>query len=336
MMTPKSKQAVTSETGDKSADEGECSANTVQIITFEFLLHACGLLPPDSATLFVRLLHKIYLTVVFALYTCTLLGQMAVVYVYWGNIPVISTTVGNMSALILAVLACAYFLRNQEKYMGLIDLLKMEFVAKVASKYVKFIRHTDRQMKLYLWISVPIVMALGIIWIAAPFVNMDASSGSSSNVTREENSLKRMVFAMWVPFGIEDSPQFEIFIGLQMIILSLPMVMLSAVDLTFLSLLGHAAAQFKVLCAMLRDMHENISEGVSHRTEHTSPLHLTADDSSAKETLTSANDTICHESGSEISGNPCFERLQEDCHVIIDPFKMYLVSCIRRHQDLIA
>jgi hypothetical protein len=338
MITPKGKQIETPETREKLNNEEELSDNNVQIITFDFLLHVSGLLPPKNATPFIRFLHKMFLTGIFSLYISALLGQVVAVYTYWGNILVVSTTVGHMSALLLAVIACLYFLKNKEKYKELVGLLKTEFVAKVATKYVKFIYGADRQMKLYLWLSVPIVTLLGVIWIVAPFVNKDTNSNFSNvTATRAENNLRRLVFPMWLPFGIEDSPQFQITIGLQMIIVSLPIVMLAAVDLTFMSLMSHAAAQFKVLCAMLNDMHENIAESEFHRTEErASPMHVSTGDSSVKETLTSAKDIMCHESGSGISRNHSSEMGKENCHVTIDAFQLYLVQCIRYHQSLIA
>jgi cation transport ATPase len=337
MITPKDKQIETSETREKSNNEEEFSVNKIQIITFDFLLHVSGLLPPNNATPFIKLLHKIFLTGIFSLYTSALFGQVIGVYIYWGNIPVISTTVGHMSALLLAVIACAYFLRNKEKYKELVDLMKTEFVAKVTTKYVKFIHHAERQIKLYLWISVPLVTLLGIIWVTAPFVNKDTSSNFSNiTVSRDENNLKRLMFAMWLPFGVEDSPQYEIILGLQIIVVSLPIAMLAAVDLTFMSLMGHAAAQFKVLCAMLNDMHENITESKQHRTEPASPMRVSTDDSSVAETLTSTNDILCHESGSGIPMKHSSEMRQENCHVIIDPCQLYLVDRMRHHQALIA
>ncbi|PNF19667.1 hypothetical protein B7P43_G16859 [Cryptotermes secundus] len=113
-------------------------------------------------------------------------------------------------------------------------------------------------------------------------------------------------------------------------------LMLVAVDATFLLLITHAAAQFKVLCAMLNDMHENISEVELNRTKQMSPLQDTAEFNLMKDPLTSADDITCHELGSGNSASRKSETaVLENCHMNKDPFQLYLAECIKHHQAII-
>jgi hypothetical protein len=72
---------------------------------------------------------------------------------------------------------------------------------------------------------------------------------------------------MWAPFDIKKSPQYEIIIVLQFVIITLSLAQIFSVDTMFVSLMSHVVAQFKVLCATLNDMHENVSESDLHRTK---------------------------------------------------------------------
>jgi hypothetical protein len=331
MITTKKKQTEASEKREKLNNDEEFSVNKVHIMTFYFMFHVSGLIPPKNATPFLRFLYKVFLTVVFTLYILTLLGQMMAVYVHWGNIPVISTIMSYMSGLLISVISCVYFVYNKDKFMRLVDLLRSEFVANMNSKYMKFIHIAERQIILSTTFSAPIAVCLGAISIVVPFLNNNTISNfDNNNVTSDGSNLDRLILVIWVPFSIEESPQFEIIMAFQMIVICFSILMLTAVDLLFLSLMSHAAAQFKVLCAMLNDMHENVSEDELNRTKHD-----IADSNLMKDPLTSANNIVSHESESGICGSPSSETLQDNCHVNRDAFRLYLVECIKYHQAVI-
>jgi hypothetical protein len=81
--------------------------------TFNFLLRVSGLLPPQNAMPFKILLYKIFLTGTFTLAILGLLGQIIAVYVYWGDIPEIANITSHLIALLLATIACLYFLQSK-------------------------------------------------------------------------------------------------------------------------------------------------------------------------------------------------------------------------------
>jgi hypothetical protein len=336
MISPKKKQVETPETRENFNNDGEISLNKVQIMTLGFLLHVSGLVPPNNATPFIRFLYKVYRTVIFTLFTLAFLGQMMAIYVHWGNIPLISTTISYMSGIILSAILCVYFLHNKDKFMRLIDLLRSEFVANMNSKYITFIHVAERQVILAVTFGAPIAITLGAISIVAPFLSNNITSNlGNKTVTSDGNNLDRLLFVIWLPFAIEESPQFEIIMISEMILICFGLLMLTAVDAIFLLLISHAAAQFKVLCAMLNDMHESVSEVELNRTKHRSRLHDIAEPNLVKDPLTSADDTMSHESGSRNCGSPSSETRQKNCHVIKDPFNLYLVECIKYHQAVI-
>jgi hypothetical protein len=330
------KQIQTSESRKEFSNKEEFSVNKVQIMNFNFLLHVSGLFPPNNATPFIILLHKIFLRGTFTLYILGLLGQMIAVYVYWGDILLIANIVSHLTGLLLTIIAGLYFLHNRNKFMKLVDFLRTEFVAKMKSKYTRFVEGVEHQIKMAVIIAVPIAANLGIFFVIAPFLNKnEINSFENKSAIKGESNLEGFIFVIWTPFDIKKSPQYEIIIFLQFIIITVPLAQIFSVDTVFVTLMSHAAAQFKVLCAMLNDMHENISEDEMNRTKRKSPLHFSIDDSSVKDAATSAHENIPHEyrSGFEKdSGSPSSEVAHPGDE---DPFRLYIVECIKYHQTII-
>jgi hypothetical protein len=219
--------------------------------------------------------------------------------------------------------------------MSLIDLLRIQFVSRIKSKYVELILIAERQIKTFVILSVSISTIFGAIWITNPLIKM--YNFEKNKGTIEIHDFERLIFIVWAPFEIYDSPQFEIIMVLQIIASTFSLLTLLAVDVLFLSLMSHAAAQFKVVCAMLSDMHENISEDELNRTKRKSPLNDIADSDLIKDPLTSTDDTVCQESRSGHSRSRKFETARpEISQTGEDPFRLYLVECIKHHQAVIG
>jgi hypothetical protein len=329
------KQIHPSESREELSNEEEFSVKKVQIMTFNFLLHVSGLLPPNNATPFILLLHKVFLTGQFTLCVLALLGEMMAIYVYWGDIPLIANITSHMTGLILTSITSLYFLHSKNKLLKHVEFLRMEFVVKMKSKYITIVERAERQIKLAVTIAIPIVVNVGTLWLSAPFLfNNEINNFENRSVTKDESNLEGFMFVVWAPFDIRNSPQYEIILALQFIIIFLAVLQIFSVDVMFGSLMGHAAAQFKVLCAMLNDMHENISESDLQRTKRISPLHVSTDDGSVKKAVKSGHDnTHEYRSGFEKdSGNPSSETARP---VNEDECRLYIVECIKYHQTLI-
>jgi hypothetical protein len=313
----------------------EISMEKVQIMKYHFVLNIFGLEPPKYATPFVRSLYKVFITGIYTLFMLALLGQLLAVYVHWGDIPVFSITVSHMSGLILASVTCAYYLKSRDKFAHLIDLLRTQFVNKMHSKYVEFIHIAERQVSVSVILTVAVCSNCSAIWLVTPYFKL--YNFKRNNGTAGGNDFERLIFVMWAPFEMYQSPQFEIIMMLQTIASSFSGFTLFAIDNVFLSLMAHAAAQFKVLCAMLNDMHQNIAESDPHTTRRTSPLHLSTTDSAVTEASTRANETVCHESESGISGSYGSETARsENGQNGADAFRLYLAECIKHHQAIIG
>jgi hypothetical protein len=330
------KRIETSQKSDVINNEEEFPVNKVQIIDHYFLLNIVGLDPPKNATPFVRLLYKIFMTGIFIIFMFALLGQLMAVYVHWGDIPVMSITVSHMSGLLLATISCAYFLYRKEKFLNLIVLLRTEFLTRVRSKYIQFVDIAERQIRLYLVLVVLHTADLATIWVLRPLIKIH--SYDSNNATEKGRDFDRLIFVIWAPFEIYDSPQFEIIMVLQTFASVFAVLTLFPVDVMFLSLMAHAAAQFKLLCAMLNDMQENISESEFHMTEErASPMHVSTNDSPMREISISADDIVSHESQCGDSRSCECETEHPECgRKGDDPFRLYLAECIVHHQAIIG
>jgi hypothetical protein len=207
-------------------------------------------------------------------------------------------------------------------------------------EYVKLILNAERQVKLDVLLSSPIVTACGLIWAAAPFINKNPTWNiDDRDATTGDHNLERMIFVMWTPFEIGESPQFEIIILLQIIIVSLAVFQLYAVDIMFLSLMSHTAAQLKLLSSMLNVMHQEISENSLHATTVIASQFLTADGTFVNQERTSADGSTSLQSWSGInehSGNHSTQMVcPKDDALCDDPFRQHLVKCIKHHQAII-
>jgi hypothetical protein len=330
------------ETGDCINDE-EFSGSGLRIMRINFIiLNIVGLIPPDRAGPFMRFIYKVFIAVVMFMEVLILLGQLIAVVMHWGNLQLIANTMGPMNGFTLSFVSCTYFLRNKTKILMLIDLLREKFVSKTKSKYIKIIKNAERQIIIYFYISSPVVGCCCFFWAIAPLINRNASSNTeANNVTETEQNFEKMSFVMWTPFDIEQSPQFEILTALQVSLMYIGVVVLYAIHVMFLSLLSHSAAQFKVLVAMLNDMHENIGGNELPTTENIFPPNSAKDGRKVINNVTvkrnvADGDTVALNEKNEESRNSIL-HLMLIKHDNLDEkeFQQYLVNCIKYHEAVI-
>jgi hypothetical protein len=329
-----------SRTTEEVNNEEEISENSVHIMTFKILLNIVGLLPPENATSFVRLLYKLFIAGILLIYTVTVSCQLIAILVYWGNIPLISATMCVMNGIIVTMITCIYFLHSKTKFLELVDLMRSKFVAVVKLKYIKFVKNAERQVKMDVLLSSPVISGCGFMWTVVPLLNNGPVLNSEDkNATAGDHNLERMIFVMWFPFETEESPRFEIIFLLQFIIISLAIFQLYFVDIMFLTLMSHAAGQFKVLQVMLADMHQNISENGLHSTKDINSLHITTDGSFNYEAHTSTDSPVSLQSWIQVKDDSEHPRTQivclKDDEMCKDQFIKYLVECIKFHQAII-
>ena len=268
-------------------------------------------------------------------------GQFIAVINYWGNLQLIANTMCIMNGFTVSFVSCTYFLRNKAKFLMLIDLLKVKFVAVTKSKYIKLVRNAERQIIVYLYLSSPIVASCAFSWVIAPFVNRSNFPDlEGNNVTNRERRVEDMIFVMWTPFHIEQSPQFEIITVLQVLFMNIGTGIVYAVGMLFLSLMSHSAAQFKVLAAMLDDMQQNIfadvlsnkkrkfllNKDIADETEEEVPIHIMTESSCTEDKQQSKN----HSSELILS-----KEVSDKNRLVEDEFRKYLVNCIQCHRDII-
>ena len=341
MIGSKKKESKLSEINDTFKSEEEFPPCEVKIMTISVALSAVGLLPPAKSSSFIRLIYKTFTVIIHIVYALTVIAEVIAIAIHWGNIPVIATTMGAMSGLVASMCTSMHFLRNRQKFISLIDMLRSEFIAKLKPKYMKFIFNAEREAILCGLLLFPLAVIIDFIWIVAPFLNRNPlyNFENEKDVT-EEIGVEKLIFMMWLPFEFEKSPHYEILIVLQAFVMTFALVMICAVDLVFLSLMSHAAAQFRVLCAMLQDMQENVTENNLHTTRHVASLHSGTDVSFTKDGQVSINEspfTHFWSGDTERSASLLVEtEYLKNEHLEEDLFRQYLVERIRHHQAVFA
>ena len=223
----------------------------------------------------------------------------------------------------------------------LIDVLKVKFVAVNKSKYIKLVRNAERQIVVYLYLSSPIVACCIFSWVIAPFINRSNFSDLvDSNVTKRQQTVENMIFVIWTPFNIEQSPQSEIITVLQVLFVNVGTGIIYAVGMLFLSLMSHSAAQFKVLAAMLDDMQQNVFADVLPNKERKCILNKDIADVTEEEApIYILNERSCTENKQQSINHSSELFLSKDVgdenRRVEDEFRKYLVNCIQCHRDII-
>jgi hypothetical protein len=292
MIGSKKKESNISETNNTFKTEEQFPACETKIMTLSVGLIAVGLIPPAKSSSFIRMIYKIFTIFIHIIDALTLIAEITAVLIHWGNIPVVATTMGAMSGLIASMCTSIHFLRNKQKFLRLIDMLESEFVAKLKPKYMNIILNAEHEAILCGILLFSLALIVDFIWIVAPFLNRNPLHNfKNKNDVTEISGVEKLIFMMWVPFELEKSPHYEILIVLQVFVMTSALLMICAIDLVFLSLMSHTAAQFRVLCAMLRDMNENVTENTLNTTRHVASLQSGADVSFTKEDQVSLNDS---------------------------------------------
>jgi hypothetical protein len=306
------------------------------------MLNLVGLLPPNCAGPKVQSTYKAFIAFVLLMEALILSGQFIAVVTYWGNLHLIANTMCLMNGFTISFVSCTYFLRNKAKFLMLINLLKVKFVARTKSKYIKLVRNAERQIVIYLYLSSPIVACCTFSWVIAPFINRSNFYDlEDRNITDRQKSVEQMIFVMWTPFDIERSPQSEIITVLQVFFVNIGTGIIYAVGMLFLSFMSHSAAQFKVLASMLDDMKQNIyadvlpnekrkfilNKDIADMTEEEAPIYV------MNESLLTENkeQSINHSSKMMLS-----KEVGDNNRLVADEFRKYLVNCIQDHRDIIT
>jgi hypothetical protein len=327
--------------GDISNHE-EFPASNLKIMRINLIMfNLVGLLAPNDAGPMVRSTYKAFIAFVLLMEGLILSGQFIAVVTYLGNLHLIANTMCLMNGYIISFVSCTYFLRNKAKFLMLIDLLKVKFVARNKPKYINFVRNAERQIVLYLYLSSPIAACCTFSWVIAPFINRSKYYDlEERNVTDRQNNVENMIFVMWTPFDIERSPQFEIITVLQVFFVNIGTGIIYAVGMLFLSFMSHSAAQFKVLAAMLNDMKQYIyvdvlpnkkrkfvlNKDIADVTEEEAPMYIMNESSWTENKQQSAN----HSSEPMLS-----KEIGDENRLVEDEFRKYLVNCIQNHRDII-
>lgn len=328
--------------GDFSNQE-EIPASDLKIMRINLImLNLVGLLPPIGAGPLIRSTYKAFIAFVLLMEVLILSGQFIAVVTYWGDLHIISNTMCLMNGFTLSFVSCTYFLRNKAKFLMLVDLLKVKFVAATKSKYIKSVRNAERQIVVFLYLSSPVAACCALSWAIAPFINRSNFSDlKDRNITNRQQSVENMIFVMWTPFDIEQSPQFEIITVLQVLFGNIGIGIAYAVATLFLSLMSHSAAQFKVLAAMLDDMQRNIyadvlpqkkrkfllNKEVVDVSEEEGPLYVMDGSPRTENKLQS----MTHNSEQILSS----KEIGDENRLLEDEFQKYLINCIQYHKDII-
>lgn len=245
----------------------------------------------------------------------TIGSQVIAMVIYWGNMRVITYTLGTTMGCVITCCDYINFMYRKRTVLEMVHHMKTEFIAKMRPKYRKLLDSTEREAKfltiLRVVLAVLAITSAGLL----PIINKDASAVDIDfkNMTTEQIITEKLVLVMYIPFEFRESPQYEMTFLYQILSASMMVFSSQSVDLLLMILMSLLAARFKILGKLLDEMNENISEDKINYEDYILP-----DDFSAH--------------SSNFEGIPDETALSGDKD---DPFRLYLVDCIRQHESAI-
>jgi hypothetical protein len=306
------KQITIPEVGKNVNAKEENSTYELKIFKLNFLLLSyVGLWIPETSSKLAKILYSFFPLIQLVVMAITIGAQVIAMVIYWGNMKVITYTLGTTMGCIITCCDFMNFLYHKRTVLEMVQQMKTEFIAKMKPKYRKFLDSTEREA---IFLTV-LRCVLAIFAIASagllPIINKDASAIDIDfkNMTVEQIITEKMVLVMYIPFDFRESPQYEITFLYQILSASMMVFASQSVDLLLMVLMSLLAAQFKILGKLLDEMTENVAANELNYEKYMLP-----------------DDCMAH---SALDGIPEETALGGDRE---DPFRLYLIDCIRQHQ----
>jgi hypothetical protein len=244
----------------------------------------------------------------------TITAQLIAIAIYWGNIQVITYTLASMTGCVITTTDYINFLCHKPIIFDIVEQMKTDFIAKMKPKYRHFLDTSERQAKFFTFVrcllAVFAISAAGLL----PLINKDASTVEIDfkNMTIEQIITEKMVLVMYMPFDFRESPQYEISFLYQILAASSMVIASQSIDLLLMVLMSLVAARFKILGNLLNEMTENVSTSEINYDKYMLPE--------------------VHKAYNTLDGIPEVTDLRGDKE---DPFRLYLIDCIKQHQAAI-
>jgi hypothetical protein len=254
------------------------------------MLTISGLLPPKSCSTskWKSFLYDSYTVGSFLLHVPFFLFQIMGIYVYWGNLQIVTGIIFQMTVCFDGLVILVYFTCHRRYLLQMFELLRTKFLPCInkvglSSKQEEIMREKTKFANTLATVLAIIYIFVTSAWCVLPiFVKYWSQEGEPypANVTNAGEHFKYLVLATWLPDNALTFPTYQIIYSSQFFYTWSMVAHFTVGNMVFSLIYYGISLQFRLLAAAIRDIDKicidlnvdatlqciDYTEGISHDT----------------------------------------------------------------------
>lgn len=256
-----------------------------------FMLTISGLLPPKSCSFskWKSFLYDAYTVMSFLLHVPFLLFQIMGIYVYWGNLQIVTGIIFQMTVCFDGLVILVYFTYHRKYLLEMFEMLRTKFLPYInkvglSPKQEEIMREKTKFANTLATILAIIYVFVTGSWCVLPFFvkfwSLEREKAYPANVTIAGEHFQYFVLATWLPDNAFAFPTYEIMYSGQFFYTWSMVAHFTVGNMVFSLIYYGLSLQFRLLAAAIRDIDKicidlnvdttqqsnDYSEGMSHDT----------------------------------------------------------------------
>jgi hypothetical protein len=313
------------------------------------LLRNVGIIPSEGTykNSWKWKLNRFCHSLLFLVYTTSLILQLLSLHFYWGNIKLIVENIGTTSGLMSCYFPALYMMVKWEDfYMTMYRLEKNSiFSAEMVrknDKHMKIIQTSKRSVTILTWITIASITAIGVSFDTIPLVRLAFSKPETENLRNVDQAnkvFKYLVMVMWLPGNLSEECWYWYIYTVQAMIVLVACAYLTAILPFLLAMIVYTETQFRIISSSLTETDERykeddeevetqMSETDSKISVFLHSLNYGDVHSLRPEVLEELNPTKARDGASNSTASALTAKTY-------DAASYYLVECIKLHQAVI-
>jgi len=292
-------------------------------------------------------LYYLFTPCVFLLYALIVTAQALGMYHYWGDLDITMEILFLTTGFVKCYFEGAYMKTRRVQIWRIFDRLDAKPVPDTSDQalrkvHERIINETQSNCKKLSWFIFLSVNVGTLMWAVFPVVNLLIHSLSAEDEAPQETANKPhpyLMYIMWMPYDITTAHTYALTYLLQVTVYFTASLYNTSSNITFINLVLHATAKFKMVEASILRMGEIMSEKGEGVEGEIGIIAGTSECTSGKENL-HGEDVV--KDGDTYPRIP-LDASGEDLQLCLDTemrsdfsaVERFLVECIQQHQDAI-
>jgi hypothetical protein len=254
-----------------------------------FMLTISGLLPPKScsSSKWKSFLYDVYTALSFLIHIPLLLFQIMGIYVYWGNLQIVTGIIFQLTVCFDGLVILVYFTYHRKYLLELFEMLRTKFLPYInkvglSPEQEEIMREKTKFANTLATVLAIIYVFVTSAWCVLPFFvrlwSQEGAEAYPANVTNAGEHFKYFVLATWLPDNAFTFPIYEIMYSCQFFYTWSMVAHFTVGNMVFSLMYYGLSLQFRLLAAAIRDIDKifidlnvdttrqgnDYSEGISH------------------------------------------------------------------------